>query len=145
MILMILQHIFLEHSHYCHPLVIWFEILLVNFPLISCDFFLFHCELSMIELVMHLEELRSRKEIRIRLKYNRDVVYGKSGISQDFLGGPVVKILSSHCREHRFESLVRKLRSHKLTGVAKKKKRKKIWHFPWGKREIKDSLTICKS
>ena len=81
---------------------------------------------------MHLEELRSRKEIRIRLKYNRDVVYGKSGISQDFLGGPVVKILSSHCRGHRFESLVRKLRSHKLTGVAKKKEKKKKLAFPMG-------------
>ena len=56
----------------------------------------------------------------------------------------MVKILSSHCRGHRFESLVRKLRSHKLPGVAKKKKwkKKKNWHFPWGKRELKHSLTI---
>ena len=45
----------------------------------------------------------------------------------------MVKILSSHCRGHRFESLVRKLRSHKLPGVAKKKmeKEKKL-AFPMG-------------
>ena len=47
----------------------------------------------------------------------------------------MVKILSSHCRGHRFESLVRKLRSHKLPGVAKKKKKmekEKKLAFPMG-------------
>ena len=43
----------------------------------------------------------------------------------------MVKILSSHCRGHRFESLVRKLRSHKLPGVAKKKKQ--IIKLLWGR------------
>ena len=44
----------------------------------------------------------------------------------------MVKILSYHCRGHRFESVVRKLRSHKPPGVAKKKEKEKKLAFPKG-------------
>ena len=44
----------------------------------------------------------------------------------------MVKILSYHCRGHRFESVVRKLRSHKPPGVAKKKEKEKKLAFPQG-------------
>ena len=41
----------------------------------------------------------------------------------DFPGGPVVRTLCFHCRGARVRSLVGELRSHKLGGVTKKKKK----------------------
>ena len=79
-----------------------------------------------------LGRTRAERKLELDWNINRDVVYDKSGISQDFPGGPVVKILSYHCRGHRFESVVRKLRSHKPPGVAKKKEKEKKLAFPKG-------------
>ena len=43
----------------------------------------------------------------------------------DFPGGPEVKILHFHYRGQHIRPLVQELRSHKLRGVAKKKKKNK--------------------
>ena len=87
--------------------------------------------------------------------YSTKGLQSKSKINayREFPGSPVVSTKHFHCRGPGFKSLVRELRSHKLCGPAKKKKktpRKKLYnclirmkrylsHWLLGKLKLKPS------